>query len=100
MKNRINVYICQSCGKKTITIDSEEGVTPFMIGCEICDGDMYSSFYKVDQSLIPTHEWYKPTDFNQYPLNHRQAMKQHVADGGLDIRLIKKTGPHRSPLDS
>jgi hypothetical protein len=30
---RINVYVCQKCGGHTVTVDVDEGVTPFMIGC-------------------------------------------------------------------
>ena len=30
---RINVYVCQKCGGYTVTVDVDEGVTPFMIGC-------------------------------------------------------------------
>lgn len=91
-KGQKNVYVCQSCGDTVVTIDSEEGVTPFMIGCKAtpgCKGDMYSSFYAVDQSLNPEYEWYKPTSFDQYPEGeHREAMKRHVEDGGLEIRLV------------
>lgn len=30
---RINVYVCEKCGGHTVTVDVDEGVTPFMIGC-------------------------------------------------------------------
>lgn len=30
---RVNVYVCQKCGGHTVTVDVDEGVTPFMIGC-------------------------------------------------------------------
>lgn len=90
--NRKNIYVCQSCGKSVVTIDKDEGVTPFMIECKNtkdCDGDMYSSFYNVDQSLEPEFEWYKPTSFDDYPEEYRKDMIRHVENGGLDIRRIK-----------
>lgn len=30
---RINVYTCRECGGHTVTVDVDEGVTPFMIRC-------------------------------------------------------------------
>ena len=30
---RVNVYVCRKCGDHTVTVDVDEGVTPFMIGC-------------------------------------------------------------------
>lgn len=53
-KGQKNVYVCQLCGGEVVTVDADEGVTPFMIECRStpeCEGDMYSSFYQVDQSL-------------------------------------------------
>lgn len=92
-KGKKNVYVCQSCKKSIVTIDIDEGVTPFMIDCEAtkdCKGTMYSSFYGDDcQSLVPEFEWYKPTCFDQYPEEYREAMMEHVNDGGLDIRRIE-----------
>jgi len=90
-KGQKNVYVCQLCGGEVVTVDADEGVTPFMIECRStpeCEGDMYSSFYQVDQSLAPQFEWYKPTSLDQYPEGHREAMKKHIEDGGLDIRPI------------
>ena len=43
--SKINVYVCQKCGGLTVTVDVDEGVTPFMLGCRAtgkesdCDGD-------------------------------------------------------------
>jgi hypothetical protein len=90
--NKKNVYTCRLCGGSIVTIDIDEGVTPFMIECkanEDCDGVMHSSFYSVDQSLEPEFEWYKPTSFDHYPSEYRKDMIRHVEDGGLDIRRIK-----------
>lgn len=96
-QNKKNRYVCQKCHKSIITIDKDEGITPFMIECkatENCDGLMYSSFY--DKSLqnnpllIPMFEWYKPKNANHYPEEHREIMQKHFDEGGLDIRPIRK----------
>lgn len=84
------MYVCQTCGYKIVTIDVDEGVTPFMIECkrENCNGDMYSSFYKVNPFLEPTYEWYKPK-IEDYSEEDRELMRDHIENGGLDIRRIK-----------
>jgi len=87
-----NIYICQTCGGKIVTIDKDEGTTPFMIDCEVnkeCSGYMYSSFYQVDQSLEPEFEWYMPDSLDVYPEEFRETMKEHIDKSGLDIRRIK-----------
>lgn len=75
-----------------ITIDIDEGVTPFMEICEKCNGDMTSCFYSCPQDLKPTHEWYKPTIEElkiKYPQpNVLASMIEHVENGGLDLRKI------------
>lgn len=38
---RINVYVCQKCGGHTVTVDVDEGVTPFMIGCHAKEADVH-----------------------------------------------------------
>lgn len=59
-----------------VTVDIDEGVTPFMEICEKCKGDMHSSFYRCPQNLIPTHEWYKPT-LEQLKKNYPQPTFLH-----------------------
>lgn len=86
--NKKNVYICQKCKGKIITIDKDKGVTPFMIECKVnknCDGTMYSSFYQVIQLLKPEFEWFKPKSYDGYS----EFMIKHFENGGLDIRRIK-----------
>ena len=94
-----NVYVCETCGGYTVTVDVDDGVTPFMLGCRAnvqgmgiyvptCKGMAQSQFYPVGPRPIhippPAWEWYKPTgaDFD----NLSAAMKEHVYKGGLDIR--------------
>jgi hypothetical protein len=33
-------YVCQECGHSEMVWNSRDGVTPFIIGCTKCDGDM------------------------------------------------------------
>jgi hypothetical protein len=55
--NRINVYTCQKCGGKTVTIDVHD---------------------------MPQFEWFKPIGSEYNKLS--RAMKEHVDKGGLDLR--------------
>lgn len=84
MDNRINTYTCQ---KKhvTVTRDVDEGVTPMSKNCPICSQVAYSAGYRVDQTLKPTHEWYKPAHPERY-LNVN--MRYHCMQGGLAFRVI------------
>lgn len=87
MKGKKNAYICQTCGKYTITIDRENGTTPFMIGCQAtpgCFGIAQSSFYRVANDKTPTHEWYKP----QLSTLTDPWERDHVSKGGLLLREI------------
>lgn len=85
-----NWYICQSCHHTTATKHAVPGVTPFMHGCEKCDGTAYSSFYKPPYpeavTIEPTQEWYRPDDdeFNAMPVEYRD----HYFQGGLKTRKV------------
>ncbi len=98
--DKVNLYRC-SAGHATVTIDVDEGVTPFMMGCahKGCDLDSQSAFYPQGVRTLmvlekfgqPTHEWYKPTPeqlYMQYSHDvHILAnMIDHVKRGGLDLR--------------
>lgn len=82
---RLNRYVCQVCGRSIITIDRDEGVTPFMLNCRAtpdCKGDMHSSFYE-GVTGQPTHEWRKPTA-EEYQ-NMSQPMRDYIDSGALNI---------------
>lgn len=94
LKGRENVYTCRNCGGHTVTIDVDEGVTPFLLDCRAsgregdCDGIAQSACYpkglRPPQIPAPAWEWYKPSPSEARKLN--RAMKQHVRAGGLLIR--------------
>lgn len=57
----INRYTCR-CGWTIVTKNVVEGVTPMFVTCESCGRDAASHMYRVRQNLVPTHEWYRPTE--------------------------------------
>lgn len=90
---RKNIYTCKKCGGVTITIDIDDGVTPFMIRCRAsgnedrCDGMAQSCMYRVPVETPDAEwEWFKPTG-SQY-LKLSRDMREHVDKGGLDLRKI------------
>lgn len=87
-----NVYVCQECGGKIVTLDLDEGTTPFMLRCRSgrkkgCNGTMQSSFYQVDQTLPVDYVWFAPDSLD----GHDEAMQDHIKKGGLDIRKATPT---------
>lgn len=90
-KGKINVYTCPA-GHTTVTIDTDEGVTPMMLRCtkkadekHNCTEFARSAWYRCDQALAPEYEWYKPATMNG--LNRDE--KEHVVKGGLLLRKIQ-----------
>jgi hypothetical protein len=84
-KGRKNQYTCDTCGKSVVTLDVDEGTTPFMILCRVtlhCQGMMRSNFYSCDQSLEHMLEWFAPQSFKGYS----PEMIEHIHKGGLDLR--------------
>lgn len=86
-----NVYTCRECGHHFVTVDRDDGTTPFMTKCQVleCQGGAQSSFYRVDQSLTPQFEWYRPDAAEiTYMLNSNA--REHVSKNGLLLRPVKK----------
>lgn len=84
-ERRINQYTCTTCGGAITTIDRDAGTTPMFLNCratEGCGGRMQSHMYRVDPTLEPEWEWYKPT-------NPKGADREYVKMGGLLIRRIE-----------
>ena len=90
-KDKLNRYTCRACDAFIVTIDREDGVTPFLIGCRAtpgCNGLAQSSCYRgVPTWAEPSHEWRKPTPTELFKAS--KAMREHVAMGGLDIYPVK-----------
>jgi hypothetical protein len=83
---KVNVYTCPS-GHETVTIDANEGVTPFMTRCRdlACTEMAESGFYRVDQTRRPTHEWLKPDKLDGLS----DETIEHIRKGGLILRPIR-----------
>lgn len=83
-----NIYTCEVCFGHVVTVDADEGVTPFMIQCQAtegCKGIMHSSMYRVfDQSMRPDLVWFKPSKEDLIKLDANT--REHVAKGGLIYR--------------
>lgn len=101
---RINIYTCTTCDGKTVTVDVNDGVTPFMIRCratERCGGDAHSCFYRVPPGEHkPTFEWYKPTLKKAKRLDRTwPGTLDHVRQGGLMLRPRSDAEPvlHKKP---
>lgn len=88
-KGKKNIYTCEVCGHHIVTVDKDEGVTPFMISCvsSRCSGMMQSSVYRVNQNMRPSYEWFTP----ESTIGLAPGLLDHVQRGGLLIRAIPKT---------
>lgn len=95
---RINVYTCEKCGGETVTVDVDEGTTPYMLGCRAngkerpapgaCTGMAQSSFYQPRPGRAPpAWEWYRMTDEEAATLDRKwPGFLVHHKAGGLNIR--------------
>lgn len=105
MSNKKNAYTCPML-HSTVTIDKDKGVTPMFIGCPVCNERASSRMYNVDQSLVPTHEWFKPTEAElekeaksiaialnaNYKIIYA-GLNDHVKQGGLIMQPINQPEP-------
>lgn len=89
-KGQKNIYVCRECRGHIVTVDLDEGVTPFLLPCKEtlkCVGLMQSSMYRVyDQEIKADWEWYKPTMDERRKLN--PFAQEHVTMGGLLLRKV------------
>lgn len=85
-KGKKNIYVCEKCKGHIVTVDVDEGTSPFSISCHataLCDGWMKSSMYRVfDQDMRAGFEWYRPTAVDVVAPH----LQSHVAQGGLLFR--------------
>lgn len=90
-KGRKNIYVCDSCKGHIVTVDRDEGTTPFALQCECrlgCKGVMRSSMYRVfDQEIGASHEWYRPSVLERAGLS--EWSRAHVEKGGLILRKVQ-----------
>ena len=86
--NAINCYTCPECGGRTVTIDVDDGTTPFLLRCKAtpgCEGMAESGLYRPPPDCGPPQwEWYKPGPEETRRLP--RPMREHVQQGGLLLR--------------
>lgn len=91
---RKNIYTCP-VGHHTVTVDVDEGVTPFMLRCRQraadgkhnCTEMAQSHFYRLtstEMMMEPEYEWFKPMSLKGLS----PEMKEHIRMGGLELRKI------------
>ena len=106
-KKRENVYVCEECGGYTVTVDIDEGVTPFMLGCrasgdeDSCDGMAMSQFYPEGRRPpyipAPEWEWYRPGA--EELEGETPAMQAHAGMGGLFLRRRGELTRQKEQID-
>jgi hypothetical protein len=89
--NKVNVYTCAN-NHAIKTIDIDNGTTPMLLTCAICQADAKSTWYKDTRPDIEvSHEFYRPDlIFTMKKLRKNPNMLEHVLAGGLMIRKITK----------
>jgi hypothetical protein len=90
-----NAYRCKECGRYSVTVHVDQGVTPLFLRClrEGCEGQSVSAMYPPEpwpKGLgEATHEWYRPDAKQMKKLTPGEL--QHVKQGGLLLREIGAT---------
>lgn len=88
-KGAKNRYTCEACQGSIVTMDVDEGTTPFMLQCratEGCEGMMQSSMYRGVEGE-PDYVWRKPTA-DEYK-GASASMRHHFDLGGLDLFRVQ-----------
>lgn len=87
--DRFNTFRCTNCGHHTKTKDVDNGNTPFMHKCEICERTAHSQFYTNTQPDKPhTQEWYRPSLEQTHSITCIGTLN-HILSGGLLNRPIQ-----------
>lgn len=94
-KGQKNIYLCHSCGRGHVTVDLDEGTTPFITTCLACGREAYSLLYRCPQAMLKdvpaALEWYSPKAAELGSLKPHTL--QHVQMGGLISRpAVQKAG--------
>ena len=63
-----NIYVCKACGHAFVSLDIDDGVTPFASPCLNCKELAQSLMYRCPQPMLenvsPAIEWYRPNAKN------------------------------------
>lgn len=88
-RGEVNAWRCPDCGRSTVAVHVDDGVTPFLLGCratEGCRGRAVSAMYRptADERASVAWEWYRPSE--RWARRKGPEMLDHVRMGGLAIR--------------
>lgn len=92
LKGKKNIYLCHKCGHGFVTVDVDEGTTPFATNCDHpgCGGVATSLCYGAPQPVLasvkPSFEWYKPASTERLSAGE----VEHVLKGGLLKRRVPR----------
>lgn len=95
-RGSVNSWTCTTCGRPTVAVHVDDGVTPMFLGCrstEGCTGRGTSNGYMPVPPMVVAMcewEWYRPTGRQYRRLS--PEMRQHVDAGGLDLRPLTDAG--------
>lgn len=90
------IYECLACGRPTHCVQSEPGLTPYIMGCRAlgegaCAGGAYrkEAIPKVDRRRDPSPKWefFRPVGIDYR--NLEPGLRSLVDDGILDLREIR-----------
>lgn len=94
----VNAWKCEACGRLTVAVHVDEGVTPMFLACrrtEGCETLAVSAGYP--DLPLPDHildlvawEWYRPEGRAYRRLS--PGMQDHIDRGGLDLRPLTDAG--------
>ncbi|MBQ6097974.1 MAG: hypothetical protein IJK99_09535 [Bacteroidales bacterium] len=97
----VDVYVCEKCGRRTLTRYKDKGVTPFVMQCSHCDGyAQHVETVSEDKALllrladgITIQNWVRPP--LKWLLKQNAGTVQHVLDGGLVLeKEVLEDQPH------
>lgn len=84
VRNTVDRYVCEKCGKQIHTAYRDKGVTPFTIICPTCGGIMKHT-QTFDRNEVPDNvevrEWYRPS--LKETLKMSDGWIDHIINGGL-----------------
>ena len=83
-RGTVDRYICDTCGYMMHTTYKDKGVTPFVMRCPKCGGDMvHRQTFKKDTvpDWVQVKNWYRPT--LEQTLKMPSGRIEHILQGGL-----------------
>ena len=97
-RGSVNAWECPTCGRLTVAVHVDEGVTPMFLACRAKDGRCQSmgvslGYRPFDKHAVVEWEWAKPSA-TQMKRMHREEpdMYDHVSRGGLVLRPLTEAG--------